>query len=74
MSGEVTGEVAEEYHALRTTVGVHALARDVLCASGPDTVTYLQGQCSQDVSGIPAGRAAEALLLSPRARSRPMFG
>ena len=68
MSGEVTGEVAEEYHALRTTVGVHALARDVLCASGPDTVTYLQGQCSQDVSGIPAGRAAEALLLSPQGK------
>jgi tRNA-modifying protein YgfZ len=68
VSGEGTGQLTEEYHSLRRTVGVHALPRDVLCASGPDTVSYLQGQCSQDVSGMAAGHSAEALLLSPQGK------
>jgi folate-binding protein YgfZ len=63
-----SADMAEEYRALRSTVGAHLLARDVLCASGPDTVSYLQGQCSQDVAGIAAGDAGEALLLSPQGK------
>ena len=49
-------------------------ARDVVRASGPDVVTYLQGQCSQDVDG-PGGRAstAESLLLSPQGKVEVYF-
>ena len=42
------------------------LARDVVLATGPDTVTYLQGQLSQDVAGLPVGAASPSLLLSPQ--------
>ena len=44
------------------------LARDVLMVSGPDAASYLQGQCSQDVSGLGTGDSAEALLLSPQGK------
>jgi len=57
-----------DYAALRTTAAVHPLARDVLSVSGPDAVSYLQGQCSQDVSGLETGDSAEALLLSPQGK------
>jgi folate-binding protein YgfZ len=41
------------------------IARDVVRASGPDTVTFLQGQLSQDVAAIPVGESAWSLLLAP---------
>jgi folate-binding protein YgfZ len=42
--------------------------RDVLEVSGADAVSYLQGQCSQDVAGLAEGASAEALLLSPQGK------
>jgi folate-binding protein YgfZ len=36
--------------------------------SGADAVSYLQGQCSQDVSRLTVGESADALLLSPQGR------
>lgn len=42
------------------------LARDVVVATGPDAVTYLQGQLSQDVAALPVGGSAHSLLLSPQ--------
>lgn len=57
-----------EYDALRSKAGVHVLARDVLLVSGPDATSYLQGQCSQDVSSLPTGGTADALLLSPQGK------
>jgi folate-binding protein YgfZ len=44
------------------------LSRDVVRASGPDAVTYLQGQCSQDVEALAVGDTAESLLLSPQGK------
>ncbi len=67
-SEDRVGPVRAGYDALRTTAGVHVLARDVLMVSGPDAASYLQGQCSQDVSGLGTGASAEALLLSPQGR------
>jgi folate-binding protein YgfZ len=57
-----------EYEALRHGVGAHRLRRDVLSVSGADAATYLQGQCSQDVEGMPVGGTADALLLSPQGK------
>jgi len=69
MSGTgAEARVREEYGALRSSAGVHMLARDVLSVSGPDTASYLQGQCSQDVSALPSGGSADALLLSPQGK------
>ena len=67
MTGPATTAGAE-YEALRHGVGAHQLPRDVLSVSGADAATYLQGQCSQDVEGMPVGGTADALLLSPQGK------
>lgn len=61
-------QVRAEYEALRVSAGVRVLGRDVLSVSGPDAASYLQGQCSQDVTALAAGGAADALLLSPQGK------
>jgi len=50
---------------LRTTLGAAPLRRDVVRVHGPDAVTYLQGQLSQDVAALPIGESAPSLLLQP---------
>jgi folate-binding protein YgfZ len=50
---------------LRTTLGAVEVARDVVRVAGPDAVTYLQGQLSQDVVGLAAGSSAWSFLLQP---------
>ncbi len=64
----VAPEVVADYMALRTGVGAHWLARDVVRVSGPDTIAYLQGQLSQDVVGLGVGSSAESLILSPQGK------
>jgi folate-binding protein YgfZ len=61
----VSADHNAEYEALRHGVGAFALARDVVAASGPDAVAYLQGQCSQDLAGLELGAAADSLVLQP---------
>ncbi|HEX3840417.1 MAG TPA: glycine cleavage T C-terminal barrel domain-containing protein [Acidimicrobiales bacterium] len=56
------------YRALRDSVGAHRIHRDVLSVSGPDAVSYLQGQCSQDLDGLAIGATTESLLLSPQGK------
>ncbi|HEX3461036.1 MAG TPA: glycine cleavage T C-terminal barrel domain-containing protein, partial [Acidimicrobiales bacterium] len=56
------------YRALRDSVGAHRIRRDALSVSGPDAVTYLQGQCSQDLAGLAVGETTESLLLSPQGK------
>lgn len=58
-------ELREGYEALRHGLGAFHLARDVLRLSGPESVAYLQGQCSQDVAGLAVGGSTDALLLEP---------
>jgi len=41
------------------------IERDVVRASGPDAVTFLQGQLSQDVESLAIGTSAWSLLLQP---------
>jgi folate-binding protein YgfZ len=50
---------------LWTTPGAAPLRRDVVVASGPEAVEYLQGQLSQDVAALAVGASAPALLLQP---------
>lgn len=42
--------------------------RDVLRVSGPEAITYLQGQLSQDVAGLALGRSAWSFLLQPQGK------
>jgi folate-binding protein YgfZ len=50
---------------LRTTLGAVEIARDVLRVAGPDAVSYLQGQLSQDVGALAVGASAWSFLLQP---------
>jgi tRNA-modifying protein YgfZ len=58
----------DDYKALRHEVGAVWVPRDVVRVSGPEAVSYLQGQLSQDVEGLEIGRSAESLLLSPQGK------
>ncbi len=62
------GKVAGDYAALRQDVGAVWLDRDFLKVEGPDTFSFLQGQLSQDVSGLTIGDAAESFLLQPQGK------
>lgn len=42
--------------------------REVLIASGPDTVSFLQGQLSQDIEALAPGDTAWTLLLQPQGK------
>ncbi|MCU0272429.1 MAG: hypothetical protein MUE34_04270 [Acidimicrobiales bacterium] len=53
---------------LRTSVGAVLLPRDVVRISGPDAVSFLQGQCSQDVAGLAVGESAHAFVLQPQGK------
>ncbi len=44
------------------------LRRDVITASGKDTITFLQGQLSQDVAGMAEGESRWTLHLTPQGR------
>jgi folate-binding protein YgfZ len=51
--------------ALRSGTGAFRSPRDVLAVRGPDAEEYLQGQLSQDVTGLAVGATADSLLLEP---------
>ena len=67
---EVTdaAEVESDYAALRQAVGAVWLVRDFIKVQGPDTFSWLQGQLSQDVSGLAVGDAVESLILQPQGK------
>lgn len=50
---------------LRTTLGAVPIRRDVVRVQGPDAVTFLQGQLSQDVAALPVDESARSFLLQP---------
>jgi folate-binding protein YgfZ len=58
----------DETLALRRGLGAYPLARDFVRASGPDTMSFLQGQLSQDVAALPVGGSAFSLLLAPQGK------
>ncbi len=54
--------------ALRRGLGAVAVARDVVRVAGPDAVSFLQGQLSQDVVATAVGDSAFSLLLAPQGK------
>lgn len=61
-------DVTTDYLALRRDVGAVWLPRDVVMVAGPDALQFLQGQVSQDVSGLGIGQAAWSLVLQPQGK------
>jgi len=45
------------------------ITRDVLHVAGPDAVSFLQGQLSQDVAGLATGTSTWTLLLQPTGKT-----
>jgi len=63
----VTVPLDAGYAALGSAAVVE-LDRDVVRIAGPDAVSFLQGQLSQDVAALPVGASAWTLLLQPQGR------
>jgi tRNA-modifying protein YgfZ len=59
-------DVTEDYWALRKDAGAVWLPRDFLVVSGPDAMTFLQGQLSQDIDQLDVGTSALSFLLQPQ--------
>ncbi len=60
--------LAADYRALVEGPAAVSLERDVLRAAGPDAISFLQGQLSQDVAALAIGTSAWSLLLQPQGR------
>jgi folate-binding protein YgfZ len=56
------------YDAIAHGLAAIPLAWDVVAVRGPDAQRYLQGQLSQDISGLGAGGWAWSLVLQPQGR------
>jgi len=61
-------DLTEDYWALRKDAGAVWLPREFIRASGPDTVTFLQGQLSQDLDQLAIGGSALSFLLQPQGK------
>lgn len=53
---------------MRTSAGAVDLPRDFVRVAGPDAVSFLQGQLSQDVAGLASGASTWSLLLQPQGK------
>jgi tRNA-modifying protein YgfZ len=60
--------LTDDLTVLRDGLGAVTVPRDVVRATGPDAVTFLQGQLSQDVSALAPGESAFSLLLQPEGK------
>lgn len=59
---------AQGWDALRHHRGAAVGARDIIMADGPDTVSFLQGQLSQDVAVMVSGDLRWSLHLQPQGK------
>jgi folate-binding protein YgfZ len=48
--------------------------RDVVEVEGPDAVTFLQGQLSQDIAALAVGQSSWSLLLQPQGKVQSWLG
>ena len=61
-------DLAGDYDLLRKDVAAVWLDRDFVLVAGPDAVSFLQGQCSQDVAGLGVGASAWSFVLQPQGK------
>ncbi len=60
-------DVAGDYTAFRTEAGAVWLPHDFVVVDGPDALSFLQGQLSQDID-LPTGYSTWSLLLQPQGK------
>lgn len=61
-------DVTADYLALRRNVAAVRIPRSVIRAFGADSITFLQGQLSQDLADLGAGQSRWSLLLEPQGK------
>jgi tRNA-modifying protein YgfZ len=61
-------ELERDYRTLRDNVGAVRVERDAVRVAGPDAVSFLHGQCSQDIAGLAVGASAWSLVLQPQGK------
>lgn len=61
-------DVTSDYVAIRRTVGAVDLPRDIVRITGPESASFLHGQVSQDVEGLPHGHSAWSFVLQPQGK------
>lgn len=70
MSGqtEAVADLAADYQLLREGAGARWIERDFVSVSGPAAVSFLQGQCSQDIAALAVGESAWTWVLQPQGK------
>ena len=58
----------DDYRAFRESAGAVELPRDFVRVTGPDAVSFLEGQLSQEVAGLSHGASTWAFLLQPQGK------
>jgi folate-binding protein YgfZ len=61
-------DLTEDYWAFRKDAGAVWLPRDFVQVAGPDALTFLQGQLSQDVESLGVGSSTWSFLLQPQGK------
>jgi folate-binding protein YgfZ len=61
-------DLERDYRLLREKVGAVVLERDAVRVTGADAVAFLQGQCSQDVTGLAVGGTVWSFVLQPQGK------
>jgi len=61
-------DLAADYELLREGAGACWVERDLVSVSGPAAVSFLQGQCSQDVAALAVGDSAWTWVLQPQGK------
>ena len=64
----MTDKPVTDDDALRSDVGAVVIERDAVAVRGPDALTFLQGQLSQDLAAVAVGTSVDSLLLQPTGR------
>jgi len=65
---ETTLDLLASYAALTDDVAAVVVDFDVVAVRGPDALSYLQTQCSQDLTSLVVGTSIESLVLSPQGK------
>lgn len=58
-----------DYVSLRNEIGACLTSDEVVRVTGPDAGSFLQGQCSQDLSELGTGQSVRSWVLSPQGRA-----
>jgi len=67
------GDVTGEYFAARRGAGLAEGSHDLVWVTGPDAVSFLDGQLSQDLAAMKPGDVARSFLLEPRGKMRALL-